>query len=116
VIEQFRAKIDGIIHCTGGAQTKVMKFVNNVHIIKNNLLPVPPLFEMIHAQSGTPYQEMFKVFNMGTRLEIYTDNETAQSIIKIAKSFSIDAQIIGYVEASNNNGLTIESELGKFEY
>lgn len=116
VIEQFRAKIDGIIHCTGGAQTKVMKFVNNVHIIKNNLLPVPPLFEMIHAQSGTPYQEMFKVFNMGTRLEIYTDNETAQSIIKIAKSFSIDAQIIGYVEASNNNRLTIESELGKFEY
>ncbi len=115
IIDKYRNKIDGIIHCTGGAQTKVMKFVHDVHIIKDNLFPIPPLFKMIHAQSGTDYKEMYKVFNMGTRLEIYTDTETAKDIIALAQSFHIDAQIIGRVEAGNNK-LTIESELGKFEY
>ena len=116
VIEECRNEINGIIHCTGGGQTKVMKFVNNMHIIKNNLLPVPPLFKMIHEQSNTDYKEMYKVFNMGTRLEIYTDESTAKSIISIAKKFNIDAQVIGHVEAADKNKLTIESELGNFEY
>ncbi len=116
VIEQYKAQIDGMIHCTGGAQTKVMKFVKNVHIIKDNLFPVPPLFRMIREQSGTEPKEMYKVFNMGTRLEIYTDAITAEGIISIAKTFNIEAQIIGRVEAAEKNKLTVDSELGKFEY
>jgi phosphoribosylformylglycinamidine cyclo-ligase len=116
IIEKHKEKINGIIHCTGGAQTKVMKFVTNVHIVKNNLLPVPPLFKMIHEQSGTDFKEMFKVFNMGTRLEIYTNKESAESMIEIAKQFNIDAQVIGYVEAAETNRLTLETAYGKFEY
>jgi phosphoribosylformylglycinamidine cyclo-ligase len=116
VIAKHRSAIAGIIHCTGGGQTKVMKFVENVHIIKNNLLPVPPLFKMIHEQSGTDHQEMFKVFNMGTRLEIYTDEKNAQSIIDIARSFNIDAQIIGRVEKADANKLTLITEYGTYEY
>lgn len=116
ILEKYRSNISGIIHCTGGAQTKVMKFVNNVHIIKNNLLPVPPLFKMIHEQSATDYKEMYKVFNMGTRLEIYTDKENTEVMIAIAKQFNIDAQIIGYVEAADKNKLTLKTEYGTFEY
>lgn len=116
IIEKHRSNIDGIIHCTGGGQTKVMKFVEGVHIIKNNLLPVPPLFKMIHEQAGTDFKEMYKVFNMGTRLEIYTDDNHAQNIIDIAKTFNIDAQIIGKVEASKENRLTLETPTGNFEY
>jgi phosphoribosylformylglycinamidine cyclo-ligase len=116
VIAKHRPAIDGIIHCTGGGQTKVMKFVKGVHIIKNNLLPVPPLFNMIHDQAGTDYKEMYKVFNMGTRLEIYTDEKNAEEIIGIAKNFNIDAQIIGRVEASKENKLTLETPTGVYEY
>ena len=116
IIEKHRKGISGIIHCTGGAQTKVMKFAENVHIIKNNLFKMPPLFRMIHEQAGTDFKEMYKVFNMGTRLEIYTDEKTAEDIIAISKSFNIDAQIIGRVEASEGNKLTIESESGTYIY
>ncbi len=116
IIGQYRDQIDGIIHCTGGAQTKVMKFVEGVHIIKNNLLPVPPLFKMIHQQSGTDHKEMYKVFNMGTRLEIYTNEKNAQEIIDVAREFNIDAQTIGHVEKSEKNKLTLETEFGKYEY
>ena len=93
-----------------------MKFVDKVHIVKDNLLPVPPLFKMIHQQSGTDYKEMYKVFNMGTRLEIYTDEASAKGIIDISKSFGIDAQIIGKVEASDQNKLTLKTPYGVFEY
>lgn len=109
-------KIDGIVHCSGGAQTKVLHFVNDVHIIKNNLFPVPPLFKMIQEQSNTDYKEMYKVFNMGHRLEIYLDAAHAQEVISVAQSFNIDAKIIGKVESFNGKKVTIESEFGKFEY
>lgn len=116
IIPQFRAKIDGMIHCTGGGQTKVMKFVKGVHIIKDNLLPIPPLFQVIREQSGTDAKEMYKVFNMGHRLEIYTDEASAAEMIAISQSRGIDAQIIGRVEASAENQLTVHSEWGQFEY
>ena len=116
VLDAYRSKINGMIHCSGGAQTKVLHFVDNVHVIKDNMFPIPPLFKLIHEQSGTDWKEMYKVFNMGHRFEIYTDTETAQGIIEISKSFNIDAQIIGKVETHNGKKLTIESEFGKFEY
>lgn len=116
VISNHKESINGIIHNTGGAQTKVMKFVENVHIIKDNLLPIPPLFHLIQEQSGTDAKEMFKVFNMGTRLEIYTNEVAANSMIEIAKKFNIDAQIIGRVEASEYNKLTLKTSLGEFQY
>ena len=116
LIPQFRATIDGMIHCTGGGQTKVMKFVKNVHIIKDNLLPIPPLFKIIREQSGTDAKEMYKVFNMGHRLEIYTDEKSAAEMISMAKSVGIEAQIIGRVEAAPENKLTVKSEWGEFEY
>ena len=109
-------KINGMVHCSGGAQTKVLHFVENVHVIKNNLLPLPPLFKMIHEQSKTDFKEMYKVFNMGHRLEVYLSEEHAQEVIAIAKSFNIDAQIIGRVEKHEGKKVTIESEFGKFEY
>ena len=116
ILDNYRSKIDGIVHCSGGAQTKVLHFVDNVHIIKDNLFPIPPLFEMIQEQSQTTWQEMYKVFNMGHRMEIYTDNETAQEIIKISQSFGVDAQIIGRVEESQTKTLTIKSPYGEFKY
>lgn len=123
ILEQLSGKINGIVHCSGGAQTKVLHFVDNVHIIKNNLFPLPPLFKLIHEQSNTDYKEMYKVFNMGHRLEIYVPEEYAQQIIAISKSFNVDAQIIGRVEAfdastgsATGKKVTIESEFGKFEY
>lgn len=116
ILEKHRPEINGMIHCTGGAQTKVMKFVENRKVVKNNLFPVPPLFKMIQEQSGTDAKEMYKVFNMGHRLEIYTNKEAANSMIEMSKNLGIDAQIIGYVEAADKNELIIESELGTFQY
>ncbi len=114
--EQYRSQIHGMIHCSGGAQTKVMKFAQNVHIIKDNLLPVPPLFRMIQAESGTGWREMYEVFNMGHRLEMYVDEAAAEGLITIAKSFNIDAQIVGRVEASEGTKLTINSPYGEFKW
>jgi len=116
VLERLRPQIHGMVHCSGGAQTKVLHFVDKVKIIKDNMFPVPPLFKLIHEQSGTDWKEMYKVFNMGHRMEIYVSPEYAQGIIDISKSFNIDAQIVGRVEASDKTELTIESEFGRFEY
>lgn len=116
ILDQFPTQIDGMVHCSGGGQTKVLHFVNNVHIIKNNLFPIPPLFKLIQEQSGTAFQEMYQVFNMGHRMEIYVDESIAQGIIEIAKSFNVAAQIIGRVEASDTKQLSIESEFGTFKY
>jgi phosphoribosylformylglycinamidine cyclo-ligase len=109
-------QIHGMVHCSGGAQTKVLHFVNNVHVIKDNLFPVPPLFQLIQENSKTDWKEMYQVFNCGHRMEIYVPKEIAQDIIEISKSFNIDAQIVGRVEASDNKKLTIVSEYGTFEY
>ncbi len=116
ILKKFRNQIGGLIHCSGGAQTKVLHFVNNVHVIKDNLFELPPLFKMIQEESGTSWKEMYKVFNMGHRMEIYIDEEFAEEIISISKSFNIDAQIVGRVEASENRKLTINSEFGNFVY
>jgi len=111
-----RKKIHGIIHCSGGAQTKVMNFVKNKHVIKDNLFQIPPVFNLIQNESQTSWREMYQVFNMGHRLEIYTDHDTANEIINISKSFNLDAQIIGRVENSDSNKLTIKSSKGVFNY
>lgn len=116
LLDAMRQDIHGMVHCSGGAQTKIMHFVTNKHVIKDNLFPVPPLFKLIHDQSGTDWKEMYKVFNMGHRLEVYLRPEKAQEVIEIAKSFNIDAQIIGRVEDAPQNHLTIKSEFGTFEY
>lgn len=116
IIDQFRPQIHGLIHCSGGAQTKVLHFVDNLHIIKNNLFPLPPLFQMIQQSSGTDWKEMYKVFNMGHRMEIYTDEITAEKIIKIAASFNVEGRIVGYCESSSEKKLTITSEFGSFNY
>ena len=111
-----RKKINGLIHCSGGAQTKVMNFVDNKHIIKDNLFDIPPVFNLIQKESGTNWREMYQVFNMGHRLEIYTDGNTADEIISICNSFSLDAKIIGRVEENSTNKLTIKSSKGHFIY
>jgi len=111
-----RKKIHGIIHCSGGAQTKVMNFVKNKHVIKDNLFQIPPVFNLIQNESQTSWREMYQVFNMGHRLEIYTDHDTANEIINISKSFNLDAQIIGRVTNSESNKLTIKSSKGVFNY
>ena len=116
LLDEMRAKVDGMIHCTGGAQTKVMNFVNNKHVVKDNMFAIPPLFKMIREESGTDWKEMYKVFNMGHRLEVYVSPEDAKAVIDIAKSFDIDAQVIGHVEDADANRLTIPSEFGVFEY
>ncbi|WP_333809690.1 AIR synthase related protein [Flavobacterium sp.] len=109
-------QIHGMVHCSGGAQTKVLHFVDNVHVIKDNLFPVPPLFQLIQEQSKTDWKEMYQVFNCGHRMELYVPAEVAQDIIEISKSFNIDAQIVGRVEKSDSKKLTITSEYGTFEY
>jgi phosphoribosylformylglycinamidine cyclo-ligase len=111
-----RKKIHGIIHCSGGAQTKVMNFVKNKHIIKDNLFETPPVFKLIQSESKTSWKEMYQVFNMGHRLEIYTDENSAQSIINISKSFNLDSKIIGRVEDCKENKLSISTNKGLFEY
>lgn len=117
VLEAHRDQIHGIVHCSGGAQTKVLHFVNNdVHVIKDNLFPIPPLFQLIQEQSGTDWKEMYKVFNMGHRMELYVPETIAQEIIAISESFNIEAQIIGRVESSAQKQVTIESEKGTFIY
>ncbi len=116
ILDVMRDKIHGMVHCSGGAQTKILHFIQNKHVIKDNLFPTPPLFKLIQEQSGTDWKEMYKVFNMGHRMEIYLSPENAKDIIKIAQSFGIEAQIVGKVEESNENKLTIISEYGKFEY
>ncbi len=117
LLDELRPNIHGMVHCSGGAQTKVMHFVENVHVIKDNLFPVPPLFRTIKEQSGTDWKEMYKVFNMGHRLEVYLDAADAQKVIEISRSFGIDAQVIGRVEARpEGNKLTIKSEFGEFVY
>ncbi|WP_430810247.1 MULTISPECIES: AIR synthase related protein [unclassified Carboxylicivirga] len=116
VLDEMRNDIHGMVHCSGGAQTKVLHFVDQVHVIKDNLFDVPPLFKAIHQESGTDWKEMYKVFNMGHRYEMYLSPDKAERIIEIAKSFNIDAQVVGRVEAHEGKKLTIESEFGTFEY
>lgn len=116
LLDEMRSAVHGMVHCSGGAQTKIMHFVENKHVIKDNLFPIPPLFKLIHEQSGTDWKEMYKVFNMGHRMEIYVSAENAQAVIDIARSFNIDARIVGRVEDSDSNKLTIKSEFGVFEY
>ncbi len=116
ILEWNRSVVRGMVHCSGGGQTKVLHFVQNLHVIKDNLLPIPPLFEMIQKESNTDWKEMYRVFNMGHRLEIYTDPESAKELIAMASSFNIEAQIIGRVEASEIKKLTIQTDKGIFEY
>ena len=116
LLDLMRPRIHGMVHCTGGAQTKVLHFVNdNCRVIKDNMFPIPPLFRIIQEQSGTEWAEMYKVFNMGHRLEVYVSPEDAQDVIEISKSFNIDAQIIGHIEEGEKS-LTIKSEFGEFNY
>ncbi len=117
MLDAMRHSIHGMVHCSGGAQTKVLHFIKNLHVIKDNLFPIPPLFRTIHEQSGTDWSEMYKVFNMGHRLEVYLPAEKAQEVIDIAKSFNIDAQIIGRVEDRPEGAkVTLHTENGVFEY
>lgn len=117
ILDKYSAGlIHGMVHCSGGAQTKVLHFVDNVHVIKDNLFPVPPLFKLIQEQSKTDWKEMYQVFNCGHRMELYVPSDIAEDIIEISKSFGVDAQIVGRVEASENKKLTITSEYGVFEY
>jgi len=116
ILDSHRAEIHGMVHCSGGAQTKVLHFIDNLHVIKNNLFPLPPLFKLIQEESGTEWQEMYKVFNMGHRMEIYVPSHLADDIIQISESFGIAAQKIGYVERAESKKVTIESEFGTFVY
>lgn len=116
VLESCRKNIYGIIHCSGGAQTKVLHFVDNVHVVKDQLFEIPELFRIIQQESKTEWHEMYKVFNMGHRMELYVDAEVAEEIISIAGSFGIEAKIIGHVEAFNGKKVTIYSQFGTFEY
>jgi phosphoribosylformylglycinamidine cyclo-ligase len=116
ILDKYRSKINGMVHCSGGAQTKVLHFIDNVHVIKDNLFALPPVFRLIQEQSGTDWKEMYKVFNMGHRMELYVPEEIAQDIISISKSFNVDAQIIGRVEHFKAKKLTINSEFGTFTY
>jgi phosphoribosylformylglycinamidine cyclo-ligase len=115
-LKNLRPFIHGIVHCSGGAQTKVLHFVDNVHVIKNNLFDLPPLFKIIHEESGTDMKEMYKVFNMGHRMEVYLSGEHAQELIQISKGFGVDAQIIGHVEAYSGKKVSIQSQFGEFVY
>lgn len=116
ILDKYRSQIDGMVHCSGGAQTKVLHFVDKVHVIKDNLFETPALFKLIQKESNTDWKEMYKVFNMGHRMELYIDQSIADDIIKISKSFGIDAKVIGKVTESESKKVTIISEHGKFEY
>jgi phosphoribosylformylglycinamidine cyclo-ligase len=116
VIAECKNEIDGMIHCTGGGQAKVLKFVDNKRIVKDNLFATPPLFELIQKESGTTWREMYQVFNMGNRMEVYTNEKTAARIIAIAQSFGIEAQIVGYVEDAPQNEVVVKSPYGDFSY
>ncbi len=116
VLEIMRPAIHGMVHCSGGGQTKILHFIDRLHIIKDNLFPVPPLFEMIQNSSGTPWDEMYRVFNMGHRMELYVDEDDAQAIMDIAAGFNLDAQIVGRCEPASSPSLTIKSGYGEFHY
>lgn len=116
LIDELGPSINGLIHCTGGGQSKVGKFIENKRVIKNQLFPVPPLFDMIQRESGTSWKEMYQVFNMGHRMEVYLDEKHAQRVIDIAQSFGIEAQLIGHVEQHTGNAVRIESPYGNFDY
>ena len=116
ILDKYRSEINGMVHCSGGAQTKVLHFVDNVHVIKDNMFDLPPLFKLIQLESKTDWKEMYKVFNMGHRMELYVPLEIAHDIIAISKSFNVDAQIIGRVEYFSGKKLTIDSEFGTFTY
>lgn len=117
ILSKFNSKdIHGMVHCSGGAQTKILHFIDNLHIIKDNMFPIPPLFKLIQEQSKTDWKEMYQVFNCGHRMELYVSPEIAETIISISESFNVDAQIVGRVEASEKKRLTITSEFGTFEY
>ena len=116
ILDNHRGQIDGMVHCSGGAQTKILHFLEKGHVVKDNLFELPPLFKLIQEESGTSWQEMYQVFNMGHRMEFYVDPMIAHDIIQISKEFGVDAQIIGRVEHSNTKELTITSEFGTFKY
>ncbi len=116
LLTDLHGKIHGMVHCSGGAQTKILHFVENLKVVKDNMFPVPPLFKLIQKESGTDWKEMYKVFNMGHRLEVYLPEEYAAQVIAISESFGIDARIVGRCEASDKTELLIESEFGRFEY
>ncbi len=116
VLERYRSKIRGMIHCSGGGQTKVLHFIRDMHIVKNDLFEIPPLFRMIQEQSGTSWKEMYEVFNMGHRMELYVPETLAQKIIDIAQSYKVDAKVIGYCERCDANLLTIKTKEGIFQY
>lgn len=115
-LKEWKSSVNGMVHCSGGAQTKVLHFVNDVHVIKDNLFPTPPLFKTIQEASGTSWEEMYKVFNMGHRLEVYTNEAAAKALIELSKSFGVEAQIIGRCESSTSGEVTIKSEHGEFHY
>ena len=116
LLDLMRPQIHGMVHCTGGAQTKVLHFVgDNCRVVKDNMFPIPPLFRVIHDESGTEWKEMYKVFNMGHRMEIYVSPEDAEKVIETSRSFNIDAQIVGHIEEGKKS-LTIKSEYGTFDY
>lgn len=116
ILDELRPKVHGMIHCSGGAQTKILHFIENLKVTKNNMFPVPPLFKTIQEQSGTEWAEMYKVFNMGHRFEVYLPKEYAREVIEISESFGIPAQIVGFVEKSDKKQVVIDSEFGHFEY
>ena len=116
ILKSHRGQIHGMVHCSGGGQTKVLHFIDNLHIVKNDLFDIPPLFELIQSESSTPWSEMYKVFNMGHRMEIYIDPAFASDIISICSSFNLEAKIIGFVESSSKKQLTISSNKGDFNY
>ena len=116
ILEKYRSDIHGMVHCSGGAQTKVLHFVDDVHVIKDNLFDIPPLFDLIQKESNTDWKEMYKVFNMGHRMELYVPRKVADSIIAISNSFGVEAKIIGRVEAHDGKKLTIKSPFGEFIY
>jgi len=116
ILDKYRNKINGMIHCSGGAQTKVLHFIDNLHIVKDNLFDLPILFKLIQQESNTDWKEMYEVFNMGHRMELYVNPEIADKIIEISKSFQIDAKVIGKVETCKTRKLSIFSEMGNFEY
>ncbi|MBC6400959.1 MAG: phosphoribosylformylglycinamidine cyclo-ligase [Ekhidna sp.] len=116
MLREMRSEIHGMVHCTGGGQTKILHFIDKLRIIKNNLLPTPPLFEMIQSESGTDWREMYKVFNMGHRIEIYVTEEAAEQLIELSESFNVKARIVGRVEPSDKKELIIQSPYGIFKY
>lgn len=116
ILKKYHNNIHGMVHCSGGGQTKILHFIENLHVIKDNLFELPPLFRIIHEQSGTNFKEMYQVFNMGHRFEIYTDQSTAGKIIDIANDFNLGARIVGHCEKATSKQLTLKTPYGEFNY